>query len=198
MNPMYIAIGVGAVVVLFIIFYIQISINEKKGVDSEDKKTIQNIVKRLVPDADTYTAAYGVWEEINFGGGRRSITTTTKYWYYAVAFKPGNIHVIPLSYEGGDVSYGKAISLTKDDLGMVNAKAGDCWVSFYDKNQQEIVSVIVGPSNTKDDKYHPVNIQQKEEYEAFVQFIKEFMMEVNESNHVTVTGKVGKPLKKAK
>lgn len=56
--------------------------------------------------------------------------------------------------------------------------------------------VMVLPSNTKEDKYHPVNIQQKNEYEAFLTFIKEFMKEVNEYRQVTVSGKYGKPLKK--
>jgi len=196
MKTEYIIIGVVVFVVLFIIVYIRECINEKKGVDSEDMQSIRQIVAKLVPDAGSYTTAYAVWETIQMGGGGRRVTTTTRYWYYAVAFKPGVIHIIPLSFDGGDMSYGEPMCLTKENLGMVNAKEGDLWASFYDLEQKEIVSIIVGPSNTKEDKYHPVNIQQKAESEAFVNFVKGFMAEVNGYRQVTVSGKCGKPLKK--
>lgn len=196
MKTSYIIIGVVALVVLFIILYIRESINEKKGVDSEEKKAIRDIVNRLVPDAGEYTAAYAIWEVKHYGGGGRTITTTTNYWYYAVAFKPGTIYVIPLSYAGGDVSYGEPICLNKEKLGMVNAKAGESWASFYDLEGKEIVSVVVSGYNTRSDKYHPVNIQQKEEQEAFIAFAKDFMTEVNSYRQVTVSGKPLKPLKK--
>lgn len=196
METKYIIIGVVVIVILFVVFYIRECINEKKGVDSEEKQEIWDIVARLVPNINEYTTAYAVWEEIQFGGGGRRVTTTTRYWYYAIAFKAGTIYVIPLSFDGGDVSYGEPMCLTKENLGMVNAKAGDSWATFYDTEQKEIATIMVGPSNTKDGKYHPVNIQQKEEYAAFVEFVKEFMAEVNEYRQVTVTGKVGKPVKK--
>ncbi len=40
-------------------------------------------------------------------------------------------------------------------------------------------------SNTKDDKYHPVNIQQKEEAESFQQYAQALMQEVNAANGIT-------------
>lgn len=196
MKTEYIIIGVIVFVVIFIVVYIRESINEKKGVDSEDMHAIRDIVARLVPDAGSYTVAYADFETSQYGGGGRTITTTTRYWYYAVAFKPGVIHIIPLSFDGGDMSYGEPICLTKENLGMVNGKEGYVWASFYDLEQKEIVSIKVGAYNTKSDKYHPVNIQQKAESEAFASFIKGFMEEVNGYRQVTVSGKYGKPLKK--
>lgn len=95
MKTSYIVIGIVVVVVLFIFFYIRENINEKKGMNSEDKQAIKDIVNKLVPNAEEYMAAYAYWELKNFGGGGRTITTTTRYWYYAVAFKPGTIYVIP-------------------------------------------------------------------------------------------------------
>lgn len=192
----YVIIGIVVVVILFIFFYIKESINEKKGINSEDMQAIRDIVAKLVPDAGTFTTAYAIWWDKTYGGGGRTVTTTTRYWYYTIAFKPGMIYVIPLSYDGGDVSYGDPVCLTKDNLSMVNAKEGENWLSFYDLEQKEIMSVMVMPSNTKEDKYHPVNIQQKAEYEAFLTFVKEFMAEVNGYRQVTVSGKYGKPLKK--
>lgn len=196
MKTSYIIIAVIVIVVLFVIFYIRECVNEKKGMNSKEKQEIRDIVAKLVPNAEQYTTAYAVWQEIQVGGGGRRVTTTTQYWYYAVAFKPSVIHIIPLSFNGGSISYGNPKCLTKENLGMVNAKAGDSWATFYDLDEEEIVTVMVGPHNTKDDEFHPVNIQQKEEYEAFIAFLKEFMKEVNEYRQVTVTGKVGKPLKK--
>ena len=40
-------------------------------------------------------------------------------------------------------------------------------------------------SNTKEDKYHPVNIQQKEEAEAFARFAQAFAQDVNAANGIT-------------
>ena len=87
----YIVIGVVAVVVLFIIVYIKMTIDEKKGANSQEKQKIQEIVNKVVPGGATYTAAYGTREELTLGGGGRTVTTTTKYWYYAVAFKTGDL-----------------------------------------------------------------------------------------------------------
>lgn len=192
----YIIIGVAVVVLLFIIFYIKESINEKKGQNGPDKQAIKDIVAKLVPDADSFTVAYAIWWDKKYSGGGRTITTTTHYWHYAIAFKPGMIYTIPLFYGNGDVSYGEPKCLTKENLGMVNAKAGENWISFYDLDREEILSLSVTWYNTKEDEIHPVNIQQKPEYEAFISFIKEFMAEVNGYRQVTVSGKYGKPLKK--
>lgn len=195
MKTSYIVIGVIVLVLLFIVMYIRETINEKKGVDSADKQAIKDIVNKLVPGAEEYTAAYACWELKNYGGGGRTITTTTRYWYYAVAFKPGTVYVIPLTYNGNAVSHGDPICLTKENLGMVNAKEGESWASFYDLERKEIVSIAVMFYNTKSDKYHPVNIQQKEEQVAFAAFVKDFMEEVNGYRQVEVTGKPLDPLK---
>lgn len=53
----YVIIGVAAVVVLFIIVYVKMTIDEKKGADSEEKKKIRNIVNEVVPGGEAYTAA---------------------------------------------------------------------------------------------------------------------------------------------
>ena len=58
-------------------------------------------------------------------------------------------------------------------------------LTLYDKDRKELFTLFVVESNTKDDKYHPVNIQQKEEAEAFAQFSRALMEEVNAANGVT-------------
>ena len=84
----YIIIGVIFLVVVFVIAYIKASIDEKKGVDSAEKQKIQEIVKRVVPDWEAYTAAYATRKEWSPARGGSAIETS--YWYYAAAFKPGD------------------------------------------------------------------------------------------------------------
>ena len=179
----YIIIGVVAVVILFVIVYIKMTIEEKKGANSEEKQKVKDIVKKVVPNSEAYTAAYGTREEYSFGGGGRTVTSTTKYWYYGVAFKPGDLYLVPLSFEGGDVSYSEPLHFQKGDLGMAETKNG--LLVLYGKDRKELMNLFVVASNTKEDKYHPVNIQQKEEAEAFMQFAQSFAQEINAANGIT-------------
>ncbi len=179
----YVVIGVIAIVILFIIVYVKMTIDEKKGADSEEKRKIKDIVKRVVPDGASYTAAYGTREELTLGGGGRTITSTTKYWYYAVAFKTGELYLVPLSFDGGDISYSEPLHFTNSDLGMAEAKNG--YLTLYDKERKELMTLFVVASNTRDDKYHPVNIQQKEEAQAFASFSQTLMKQVNDANGIT-------------
>lgn len=194
MEPKYIFYIVILCIIAFVIFYIRECINEKKGIDSEEKQQINDIIQKVVPNAQDFTPAYARWQVTNYtGGGRTSINTTTRYWYYAIAFKTGMIHIIPLSFDGGDISYGESMCFTKENLGMVDS---DMWATFYDLEKKEILTLAVYPSNLKGDKYEPVNIQQKEAAEAFKLFIKEFMTEVNTYHNVPVKEKNGRPIKK--
>ncbi len=192
-----ILIWVAIFVVIAIFVTIKSHINTKKGMDSEEKQEIKDLAAKLIPNVSEYTVAYGYWETRQISaGGVATINTTNTYYYYAVAFKSGILYYIPLSFAGGDMSYGEVCRLSKDDLGMVNGKKNECWASYYDKEKNEIVSISVLPSNTKDDKYNPCNIQQQEESEAYVAFVQELMEDVNTANGVEVTGKPLKPLKK--
>ena len=104
--------------------------------------------------------------------------------------------MVPLSFSGGDVSYSEPLHFAKEDLGMVEAKKG--YTILFDKNRKEILTLYVVESNTKDDKYHPVNIQQKEEAEAFGQFSQVLMQDVNTANGITDIKAAKKEAKKNK
>ncbi|MDE5967208.1 MAG: hypothetical protein K2G89_10290 [Lachnospiraceae bacterium] len=197
METKYIIYGIIVLVVLFVIVYIKACIDEKKGIDSEEKKQINDIIQKTVPDAESFTPAYAHWKITNYtGGGRTSINTTTRYWYYAIAFKTSMLYVIPLSFDGGDISYGEPMCLTKENVGIVDSDSY-AWATFYDLEKKEILTLTVSPSNLKGDKYEPVNIQQKEAAEAFGVFIKEFMAEVNAYHNVPVKEKNGRPIGKS-
>lgn len=179
----YVVIGIVAAVVLFVIIYIKITIDEKKGENSEEKQKIKDIVKKTVPNSETYTIAYGTREEFSLGGGGRRVTTTTKYWYYGVAFKQGDLYLVPLDFAGGDISYSEPIHMVKDEFGMAETRNG--LLTLYSKDRKEPMNFFVVASNTKEDKYHPVNIQQKEEAAAFMQFAESFAQEINAANGIT-------------
>lgn len=176
----YITIGIVAFVVLFVIYYIKISIDEKKGINSEEKQKIRAIVDEVVPDGETCTVVYATREDFSLGGSGRTITTTTEYYYYALAFKPGELYLVPLFIEDDEISYGDFILYNKENLGKIEVKKG--YLKLFDKDKKEICGLYVVESNTKDDEYNPVNIQQKEETEAFWIFAREFMQEVNSEN----------------
>lgn len=179
----YIIYGAVGLVVLFVIVYVKMTIDEKKGANSEEKRKIKEIVKRAVPNGESYTAAYGTTEDFEIGGGGRRITTTTTYRYFAVAFQSKEFYLVPLSFDGGDVSYSEPLHYTADSFGM--AEAGKGMLTLYDKDRRRMFTLFVVESNTKDDKYHPVNIQQKEEAELFAQFSRTLMQNVNAVNGIT-------------
>lgn len=177
----YIIIVAVILVVAFVVAYIKAGIDEKKGIDSEEKRRIQEIVKRVVPGWEAYTAAYATRKEWSPARGGSAIETS--YWYYAAAFKPGELYLIPLSFAGGDMSYGDPMHMRVEDFGMAEALPGT--LRLYDKTRKEIMALIVIASNTKQDKYHPVNIQQPEAAKAFGQFAQDFMQQVNAANGIT-------------
>ncbi len=183
-----IGIWIGIFVVIGIGVSIKSHFDTKKGENSEEKQEIKELIQKLIPDALSYTAAYGFWEQKQYGGG--TTTITTYYTYYAIAFKPGTLWCIPLSFAGGEMSYEEPFCITAENLGLINGgKKGETWAGFYNKKKEEILHVAVVESNTKDDKYHPVNIQQKEETVAYGEFVQSFMEEVNKENKVEASGK---------
>ncbi|MCI8945463.1 MAG: hypothetical protein HFI91_00175 [Lachnospiraceae bacterium] len=189
--PQMIGITVGLFVIIFIYVIIKDKINRKKAQGGGDRDTVWNILQNSIPEIGQYTRAYGCWEWSTYQGKK----TTTTYWYYGVAFNNDRLFVVPLSCEGGDISYSDAYCIEKKDVAIVNSKKGAQWVELYDMHQKELLSISVFPENLNDDKYHPVNIIQPEEAQAFIRWKDTWMDEINRANHVEVTGKMKKPVK---
>ena len=57
-TPQVFMITIAVFVVLFIILFVKMSLDEKKGVNSEEKAEIRKIINNLIPDGTQYTAAY--------------------------------------------------------------------------------------------------------------------------------------------
>lgn len=189
-----VALVVGIIIIVTVIVMVKQHFDEKKGVDSDEKKDIEALVRKLAPEGQSLTAAYASWQWTTYQGR----TTTTKYWYYAIGFNEDALYVVPLSFAGGDMSYGDCWCVKKEELGIVNGIQNGDWIELYDKNQEKMIQLMVKGSNTRDDQFHPVNIQQQDAAKAFQEWRNRWMEEVNAANNVTVTGKIGKPVKKNK
>ncbi len=165
------AIFIAAVVAAFLV---KERINKKRGESGEDLAKVRRVVEKLLPGSGSYTIAYATYMTDHSVGNR-----ITKYYYhYAIAFKPGELFVAPIQYNGGEVSYqGSGTLLTKDNLGQLKPKGDSC--VFFDKDGKELCAFCVYASNTHQDKYQPFNIQQKEQADAYKAFLKEFTSQVN-------------------
>ncbi len=173
-EPKTIILTVALFAVCFAAVMIREHINTKKGQTGEDLAKIRQVIKRLLPDYPSYTTAYALYKIRRSTG--RSVRTT--YYHYAVAFKPGELFVVPIQYSGGEVSWqGSGALLTPENLGKVeHDRTG---TALFDLSGKELCRFDVHLSYTRQDKYEPFNIQQQAEGKAFEQFIIEFAKEVN-------------------
>ena len=81
-TPQVFVITIAILVVLFIIIFIKITLDEKKGVNSQEKAEIRKIIDNLVPNGNQYVAAYAHSKEV-YGGARMRREV---YHYYAIGF----------------------------------------------------------------------------------------------------------------
>ncbi len=178
-----IVIFVAIVIVGVIFMYVKEYFDKKKGFDSQEKHALKDIFQKLMPDG---TAVYASWYETTRNGN----TKITKYWYYGIGFNDNELCVVPLSIDKGELSYSKHFTITKEDLGMItcnlNKKDNMYSATLYDKERKEILQIAVKDSNTKEDKFHPVNIQQQEETNAFGAWLEAWQEEVNRVNDAPV------------
>lgn len=190
-TPQVFMISVGVFVVLFIIIFIKISMDEKKGVNSQEKEDIRKIISNLVPDGAQYTAAYAHSKEV-YGGPRMKREV---YHYYAVGFRPDqadHLWVVPIGVEGGKIVYTEPIKASAETLVYVGGNVHQLLLQFPG-GKKNLYIITVDSSNTKLGKECQVNIQQPEEAAAFKQFAEAFQESVNRELGVD---KKGRALKK--
>lgn len=173
-TPGKIALVAAFAVAVFIFVMIREHINEKKGEKGEDLAKIRKVLEHLLPDYPTYTTAYALYKHSRYQG--RKVTKT--YGHYAIAFRPGALFVVPIQYSGGEVSYqGSGAMLTKNNLGKVEVNGIE--TALFGLDGKELCRFDVHLGYTRQDKYEPFNIQQKEEARAYGEFIAGFAREVN-------------------
>lgn len=182
-----------AVVAIYVI--IREKINLKKAATGEDKERIANIFKQILPDTwGNYKSAFACWEKKEYRGRQ----TITRYWSYAISFSWDEIYIVPLLCEDRELRYKESFCITKESVGMVNAKKGENWMTLYDHDRNEILTLQVKAENTKSDRFHPVNIVQDEEAAAFSKMIDHWLDDVNGKAGIEVSGVYGNPFKKVK
>ena len=118
-SPQALIIGLVVFAVLFVIIYIKISIDEKKGVNSQEKAEIRKLIDQVVPDGSQYMAAYAHSKEVY---GSRTMRREV-YHYYAVGFRPDqtdHMWVIPIGVENGKIVYTQPARASADTLAFVS------------------------------------------------------------------------------
>ena len=167
MKPEYILM-----IVVFVALFIGVSISDaikkKKGKTGEDQKKIMEVAQKALPDCSSYTVAYAKYFTSKSVGNH----TTSYYYNYVVAFRPGEMIVIPFKFAGKEIVAQEHFLLNHENVGNIKTKKD--WTTFFDKNGGEICTFGVSGSNTADGKYFPLNIQQSDEAEKFKNFLETF------------------------
>jgi len=188
-TPKTLVIGIICFIIAFIIIYIKITIDEKKGVNSQEKADVRKLVDNLVPNGMQYMAAYAHSKEVY---GSRTMRREV-YHYYVLGFRgdePDHMWVIPIGVESGKIVYTEAIRVGAENLTHVGGNAYCLLLNFPGK--KNLYMITVDSSNTKLGKECQVNIQQPEEARAFQEFAPKFQERVNAALGVD---KKGRPLK---
>lgn len=186
-TPQVFIITVIVLVIAFIVIWIKISIDEKKGVNSQEKEDIRKIVGNLVPDGVQYIPVYAHSKEV-YGGARMRREV---YNYYAVGFRtdqPDHIWVIPIGVEGGRIVYTEPVRASAENLEYVGGSAYELLLKFPGK-RDNYFKLKVDSSNTKLGKECQVNIQQPDEAKAFSSFAEAFQTSVNTALGVDKKGR---------
>lgn len=172
-----IALGWGVIIAVVVVYvWVRERINLKKASTGKDKERIQNIFKTILPQQwGNYHIAYACWEKKEYRGKR----TITRYWSYAIAFSWNEMYVVPLLCENREIRYKDSFCIKKESLAKIAGKKGEGWMTLYDQSQKEILTLEVKAKNTKSDRFHPVNILQEAEAEAFIHLVEHWLEEVN-------------------
>ena len=176
MDTQKIIIVIAFIAFVVVSFVIKETVNKRKGESGEDMEKVRRVVAKLLPDSSSYTIVYTYYIDNKYVGNNR----TSCYYHYAVAFKPGKLFVAPISYNDGEVGHKNGTLMTKENLGRIQLKGGS--PILFDKAGKELCTLHVIASNTRQSKYEPFNIQQKEQADAFNAFIKAFANEVNRAH----------------
>lgn len=181
-----IAIIVAIVVIAFIYSHFKGKANLKKAATGADKARFQEAVKKVMGEGN-YTIAYAHWEKVEYYGR----TTRTTYYHHALAFDDSRLWIMPLRFEKELILPDKPILATSEMLGIVDVnshvdkktnKVTHVGVTLNDKDGKVLVNLYVDSVNTKEDRFHHLNLLQEEECEQFFQFISSMSGKVSADN----------------
>ncbi len=163
-------LSLGIVAGLIIVYYMtKYFIDGKKGVDSQARFKVLEILKKVIPVEEEYVPVYAYWAQ--------STRWSKSSKYYALGITDDKLYVVPLYIAGEELGYKDSFVITRDNLGKIDSGkpgGGMRFVYLYDKNQKEIFKFTVDIKNTKLDREYPVNITQTEEFHAFFAKLEEW------------------------
>lgn len=183
---LYGIIFVAVVVAVFIYVTIKEKFDLKKAGTGKDKERFKEAVRQVMGDGD-YTIAYSHWEDVKHQGR----TTTTTYFHHALAWSGDKLWIMPLSFDKDLILPDRPVLVTKDVLGIVTVdkredkKTGKVYrvaATLNDKDGKKLVDLGVDATNTRDDRFHHVNLLQEEECAQFASFISRMAGEVSREN----------------
>lgn len=181
--------GIVVFVIIVVVVLVQGAMDDKKANSGDDKDKLEQIAREKITGLGSYTSVFADWDEKKYSGSGSRIKVQTTTWNYIMCFNHTEVKLIPLIIGENTINGGDVISLSVENLSLVNGKDGQTWVSFYDKNGEEIVTIFVDPEPRKsNDK--PVSLNQQEEFDKFTQWLPQFMDTINTANGTIPTHKI--------
>lgn len=185
-NLMYALIFVAIVAAVFIYVHFKGKADLKKAADGGDKARFQAAVRKVMGDGN-YTTAYAHWEDVQYYGRR----TKTTYYHYALAFDDERLWIMPLRFEKELILPDKPVLATSEMLGIitvnerVSKKTGlveHVSATLNGKDGKKLVDLSVDAVNTKEDRFHHLNLLQNDECAQFFGFISAMAGQVSQAN----------------
>lgn len=162
----------GAFVIVYIIISIKTSIDEKKGIDSPEKRKVKEILQKIMQEHEDFREYASV-----YAYRREHHARSVRCWYYAIALTVDKMYVVPLIFGDKEIGHSDTIVIEKEYVGKVEKDKPGCpiqFLKFFDNNQKIILEVTLEEKNTKLDKTYPVNIVQEEEARAFMKILEQW------------------------
>lgn len=190
MKETILAVLVVAVIAVLVVCYTRIKgkRNLRKAESGEDLDKLKNLVAKALPGESGCQVAYAHWEKVE----RMGRSTRTTYYCYALAFDAERLFVIPLTFdEDDDAVCHDPVLLTKEALGIAQVNVSHksrsdeierVAVTLYGKDGKEFVNLYVDAENTKEDRYHHVNILQPQVCQQFGRFMEHMSHQVKQEN----------------
>lgn len=186
MDTQFLLIAAAVVAAIAIYIVAREKINLHKAATGEDKERLHKAVAQALPGETGYQVVYGHYEKVDHFGHK----TLTTYLCYALAFDASRIWIIPLLFDKDLILPGEPIMITRDNLGcadirVLKDKMGEARrldFTLYNKDGLNILNCVVEAANTREDRFHHVNIVQTEECARFNQIIGSMAYQANRDN----------------
>lgn len=178
------------VVAVFVYVNLKEKANLKKAANGEDKERFEEALRKAMGErleGHDYTFVYAHYEDVQYYGRSRKTT----YYHYGLAFDSERLWIMPLRFERELVMPDKPVLATGEMLGLVNVtervskktgKVDFVFATLNDKDGKKLVELTVNAVNTKEDRFHHLNLLQEEECDRFYQFISALAGKVSEEN----------------